>query len=314
MFEEVTKLKKPELLVTPTSVAHIEALLEAGADAFVVGEQKFGLRLAGEFTVAQIKEATALVHAAGKKIYVAVNALFHNDLIDDLDAYMVEVAKLEVDGFIYGDPAVIMACRENNITIPLHWNPETTATNWFTANYWGERGANRAVLARELSMEEVIEIKENANVAIEVQVHGMTCMFQSKRPLLGHYFLYQDKVMEVENRKDNRNMFLHDDERNNKYPIYEDANGTHIFSPNDMCIIDEIDELMDAEIDAFKIDGVLQTADYITQVTALYRKAIDAYVDGTYDDERDALREAVEAIQPAHRPLDTGFIFKETVY
>ena len=314
MFEEVTKLKKPELLVTPTSVAHIEALLEAGADAFVVGEQKFGLRLAGEFTVAQIKEATALVHAAGKKIYVAVNALFHNDLIDDLDAYMVEVAKLEVDGFIYGDPAVIMACRENDITIPLHWNPETTATNWFTANYWGERGANRAVLARELSMEEVIEIKENAIVAIEVQVHGMTCMFQSKRPLLGHYFLYQDKVMEVENRKDNRNMFLHDDERNNKYPIYEDANGTHIFSPNDMCIIDEIDELMDAEIDAFKIDGVLQTADYITQVTALYRKAIDAYVDGTYDDERDALREAVEAIQPAHRPLDTGFIFKETVY
>lgn len=314
MFEEVTKLKKPELLVTPTSVAHIEALLEAGADAFVVGEQKFGLRLAGEFTVAQIKEATALVHAAGKKIYVAVNALFHNDLIDDLDAYMVEVAKLKVDGFIYGDPAVIMACRENDITIPLHWNPETTATNWFTANYWGERGANRAVLARELSMEEVIEIKENANVAIEVQVHGMTCMFQSKRPLLGHYFLYQDKVMEVENRKDNRNMFLHDDERNNKYPIYEDANGTHIFSPNDMCIIDEIDELMDAEIDAFKIDGVLQTADYITQVTALYRKAIDAYVDGTYDDERDALREAVEAIQPAHRPLDTGFIFKETVY
>ena len=310
----MTKLKKPELLVTPTSVAHIEALLEAGADAFVVGEQKFGLRLAGEFTVAQIKEATALVHAAGKKIYVAVNALFHNDLIDDLDAYMVEVAKLEVDGFIYGDPAVIMACRENDITIPLHWNPETTATNWFTANYWGERGANRAVLARELSMEEVIEIKENANVAIEVQVHGMTCMFQSKRPLLGHYFLYQDKVMEVENRKDNRNMFLHDDERNNKYPIYEDANGTHIFSPNDMCIIDEIDELMDAEIDAFKIDGVLQTADYITQVTALYRKAIDAYVDGTYDDERDALREAVEAIQPAHRPLDTGFIFKETVY
>ena len=314
MFEEVTKLNKPELLVTPKSVAHIEALLDAGADAFVVGEQKFGLRLAGEFTIAQIKEATAIVHAAGKKIYVAVNALFHNELIDDLDAYMVEVEKINIDGFIYGDPAVIMACRENDITIPLHWNPETTATNWFTANYWGERGANRAVLARELSMDEVVEIKENANVAIEVQVHGMTCMFQSKRPLLGHYFLYQDKVMEVENRQDNRNMFLHDDERNNKYPIYEDANGTHIFSPNDMCIIDEIDELMDAGIDAFKIDGVLQTTDYITHVTALYRKAIDAYVDGTYDDERDALREAVEAIQPAHRPLDTGFIFKETVY
>ena len=84
------------------------------------------------------------------------------------------------------------------------------------------------MLARELSLDEVLEIKENTEMEIEVQVHGMTCMFQSKRPLLGHYFLYQDKVMAIENRQENRNMFLHDDERNNKYPIYEDVNGTHI--------------------------------------------------------------------------------------
>lgn len=317
MFEEVTMLNKPELLVTPQSLAHIRALLEAGADAFIVGEQQFGLRLAGEFTLQDVKEAVALVHAAGKKIYVAVNAIFHNDRIEALDAYIAEVAKLQVDAFVFGDPAVIMACREQGITIPLHWNPETTATNWFTANYWGERGANRAVLARELSMDEVVEIKENAEVAVEVQVHGMTCMFQSKRPLLGHYFLYQDKVMAIENRKDNRNMFLHDDERSNKYPIYEDVNGTHIFSPNDMCIIDELDELFEAGIDAFKIEGVLQTTTYVTKVTALYRKAIDTFFDEgaeAYDAIRDELQAAVEEIQPDHRPLDTGFIFKETVY
>ena len=228
-------MKKPELLVTPQSVAHIQDLLTAGADAFVIGEQKFGLRLAGEFNVAQVEEATKIIHEAGKKVYVAVNALFHNDRLDALDDYLKEMQRIGVDALVFGDPAVVMAVRELGITIPLHWNPETIATNWFQVNYWGERGSKRAVLARELSLDEVLEIKENAKTEIEVQVHGMTCMFQSKRSLLGNYFLYRDQVMEVENRKENKNMFLHDKERKNKYPIYEDLNGTHIFSPNDVC-------------------------------------------------------------------------------
>ncbi|WP_409370129.1 peptidase U32 family protein [Lysinibacillus sp. 38-6] len=310
-------MKKPELLVTPQSVDHIKALLTAGADAFVIGEQQFGLRLAGEFSVSEVEEATKIIHAAGKKVYVAVNALFHNEKLDALGEYLKEMQRIGVDRLIYGDPAVIIVRREQGVTIPLHWNPETTATNWFTANYWGKRGATRAVLARELSLEEVIEIKEHAEVEVEVQVHGMTCMFQSKRPLLGHYFLYQDKVMAIENRQENRNMFLHDDERNNKYPIYEDANGTHIFSPNDMCIIDELGELFEAGIDALKIEGVLQTPSYVVTVTEAYRQAIDTYFDESedaYDDIKDDLLAKIEEIQPTIRPLDTGFIFKETVY
>lgn len=310
-------MKKPELLVTPQSIEHITALLEAGADAFVIGEQKFGLRLAGDFTVAQVEEATKLIHAAGKKVYVAVNALFHNDRLDALDEYLVEMQRIGVDALLFGDPAVIIAVRENNVTIPLHWNPETTATNFFQVNYWGERGSKRAVLARELSVDEVIEIKENTKHEIEVQVHGMTCMFQSKRALLGNYFLYRDEAMEIENRKENKNMFLHDKERKNKYPIYEDMNGTHIFSPNDMCIIEELNELFEAGIDSFKIDGVLQTFDYTVTVTKLYRQAIDMYFEqgeDAYDDIKSELFEQIEAIQPALRPLDTGFIYKETVY
>lgn len=310
-------VKKPELLVTPQSIEHITALLEAGADAFVIGEQKFGLHLAGDFTVAQVEEATKLIHAAGKKVYVAVNALFHNDRLDALDEYLVEMQRIGVDALLFGDPAVIIAVRENNVTIPLHWNPETTATNFFQVNYWGERGSKRAVLARELSVDEVIEIKENTKHEIEVQVHGMTCMFQSKRALLGNYFLYRDEAMEIENRKENKNMFLHDKERKNKYPIYEDMNGTHIFSPNDMCIIEELNELFEAGIDSFKIDGVLQTFDYTVTVTKLYRQAIDMYFEqgeDAYDDIKSELFEQIEAIQPALRPLDTGFIYKETVY
>ncbi|SOC36370.1 peptidase U32 family protein [Ureibacillus acetophenoni] len=308
---------KPELLVTPKTVDHINELLNAGADAFVIGEQQFGLRLAGEFTVSEVQEATELIHAANKKVYVAVNALFHNDRLDALDNYLKEMQKIGVDALIFGDPAVLVAVRELGITIPLHWNPETTATNWFQANYWAERGAKRAVLARELSLDEIIEIKENSKLEIEVQVHGMTCMFQSKRKLLGNYFLYRGEAMEIENRKENKKMFLHDKERKNKYPIYEDLNGTHIFSPNDMCLIDELTEFFEAGIDSLKFDGVLQTEDYITTVTNIYRQAIDAYFDqgeDAYENVKEELLEKIEEIQPPLRPLDTGFIFKETVY
>ena len=310
-------MNKPELLVTPKSIEHIKALIEVGADAYVIGEQQFGLRLAGDFSINEVEEATKLIHAAGKKVYVAVNALFHNDRIEALEKYLLEVQRIGVDGLLFGDPAVVMVVRELGITVPLQWNPETIATNWFQVNYWHERGAERAVLARELSLDEVIEIKENAKAQIEVQVHGMTCMFQSKRSLLGNYFLYRGEVMEVENRKENKNMFLHDKERKNKYPIYEDLNGTHIFSPNDMCLIDELTELFEAGIDAFKIDGVLKSEEYIVTVTKCYRQAIDAYFDqgeDAYEEIKEGLLEEIQKIQPKLRPLDTGFIFKETVY
>jgi U32 family peptidase len=217
---------------------------------------------------------------------------------------------------VFGDPAVLMAAREVAPDMSLHWNTETTATNWYTCNYWGRKGAKRAVLARELSMDTIVEMKENAEVEIEVQVHGMTCMFQSKRSLLGNYFEYRGKAMEIENRKEQRNMFLHDEERHNKYPIYEDENGTHIMSPNDMCIVDELGEMIEAGIDSFKIDGVLKSSDYILGVTKLYRKAIDLCIEDEdqYDEQKDGFLEEAKSLQPENRPLDTGFFFKETVY
>lgn len=111
-------------------------------------------------------------------------------------------------------------------------------------------------------------------------------------------------------------MLLYDEERNNKYPIYEDYNGTHIMSPNDICVIEELEELFEAGIDSFKIDGVLHSADYITEVTRQYRKAIDLYHEDPdlYDDEKFDMMEAIEDIQPEHRPLDQGFLYKQTVY
>ncbi|WP_042458659.1 peptidase U32 family protein [Neobacillus dielmonensis] len=309
-------MKKPELLVTPTSVHDILPLVEAGADAYVIGEQRYGLRLAGEFNREDVKQAIELAHSAGKKVYIAMNAIFHNEKIEELNDYIRFAADANADAIIFGDPAVLMAVRETAPQMKLHWSTETTGTNWYTCNYWGRKGAKRAVLAREINMDAIVEIKENAEVEIEVQVHGMSCMFQSKRSLLGNYFEYQGKAMEIENRKQQKNMFLHDKERGSKYPIFEDENGTHIMSPNDICIIDEFQDMLEAGIDSFKIDGILKDSEYILAVTKIYREAIDLYFEDPdlYEDKKDDLLAAIEELQPANRPLDTGFFFKETVY
>ncbi|MEH7082107.1 peptidase U32 family protein [Neobacillus drentensis] len=309
-------MKKPELLVTPLTVDDILPLIEAGADAFVIGEQRYGLRLAGEFTREDVLKAIELAHSKDKKVYVAMNAIFHNEKIDELNDYIKFVSDAKADAIIFGDPAVLMTVREVAPDMKLHWSTETTGTNWFTCNYWGTKGAKRAVLAREINMDAIVETKENAEVEIEVQVHGMSCMFQSKRSLLGNYYEYQGKVLEVENRKMEKNMFLHDKERENKYPIFEDENGTHIMSPNDICIIDELQEMLEAGIDSFKIDGILKSSEYILAVTKAYRKAIDLFSEDpdAYEDKKDELLAAIEEIQPENRSLDTGFFFKETVY
>lgn len=308
-------MKTPELLVTPKSIKNLEELIEAGADAFIIGESAFGLRLAGEFSRDEVKEALEIAHKHNKKVYVAVNAIFHNEKIDEMTEYVAFLGEIGVDAIVYGDPAVLMAAREVAPNTLLHWNTETTATSWFTCNYWGRRGAKRAVLARELSLDAVVETKENAEIEIEVQIQGMTCMFQSKRSLIGNYFTYLDRNMDI-SRDSESQMYLWDKERGTKYPVYEDCNGTHIMSPNDICMIDELDEFLDAEIDCLKIDGVLKSAEYIVAITKLYRTAIDAYINNRedYKNIKGDLYSKVENMQPVNRPLDTGFFFKETVY
>lgn len=309
-------MKKPELLVTPFTTDDILPLIEAGADAFVVGEQRYGLRLAGEFNREQVKKAIELAHSKGKKVYVAMNAIFHNEKVEELKDYLRFTAEAKADAVIFGDPSVLLSAREAAPDMKLHWSTETLGTNWYSCNYWGRKGAKRAVLAREINMDAIVEIAEKAEVEIEVLVHGMMCMFQSKRSLLGNYFEYQGKVMEIENRKQQKNMFLHDKERDNKYPIFEDENGTHIMSPNDVCIIDELQDMLEAGVDSFKIDGILKTPEYLQAVTKIYREAIDLYAEDPdlYEDKKEALLADLEAIQPADRSLDTGFYFKETVY
>ncbi|SUK13630.1 peptidase, U32 family [Staphylococcus agnetis] len=307
-----------ELLVTPKSLSHIDTLIDKGADAFVIGEEKFGLRLAGEFNREDLTVATQKIQAAGKKVYVAVNGIFHNYHIPALEDYIAFLHELRVDRIIFGDPAVVMLVKQQDNPIPLNWNAETLVTNHFQCNYWGKRGAKRAVLARELSLEEILSIKAHSDVEIEVQVHGMTCMFQSKRMLLGNYYTFQERQMKIQRQphNDDTQLLLYDEERDNKYPVFEDYNGTHIMSPNDICLIEELEPLFEAGIDSFKIDGLLHDESYISLVTEQYRKAIDFYEASPedYEDEKFMLVDAIEEIQPEHRPFDEGFFYKQTVY
>ncbi|UCZ54391.1 U32 family peptidase [Bacillus shivajii] len=309
-------MKKPELLVTPTCVEDIEPLIDAGATALMIGEEEFGLRLAGEFPREDIEKAVYIAHGKGAKVYVAMNALFHNEKLPLLPDYIQFLDRVNVDAIVFGDPAVLMNVREHAPNMKLHWNTETTATNWYSANYWGRKGAKRAVLARELNMDSIVEIKDEAEVEVEVQVHGMTCMFQSKRMLLGNYMEFQGKDLKVEGRSKDRSLFLHDPEREAKYPIWEDKNGTHIMSPKDMCIIDELEEMIDEGIDSFKIDGILKDGEYLKRITALYREAIDLYIEDSdaYEGKKEDFVREIKAIQPPNRDIDTGFFFKETVY
>ena len=305
-----------ELLVTPKSLNHRKTLIELGADAFVIGEQKFGLRLPGEFNREDVRKAVNLAHEHDKKVYVAVNGIFHNYHLNALENYIEFLHEIRVDRIIFGDPAVVMYVKKQDNPIPLNWDAETIVTNYFQCNYWGGKGAKRAVLARELNLDEILNIKKHANVEIEVQVHGMTCMFQSKRMLLGNYYTFQDRQMKIQRSENDQDLLLYDEERENKYPVFEDYNGTHIMSPNDICLIEELEPFFEANIDSFKIDGILQSEAYINTVTAQYREAIDLYHEDpeAYEDEKFMLIDPIEEIQPEHRPFDEGFLYKQTVY
>lgn len=305
-----------ELLVTPKSLNHMKTLIELGADAFVIGEQKFGLRLPGEFNREDVRKAVNLAHEHDKKVYVAVNGIFHNYHLNALENYIEFLHEIRVDRIIFGDPAVVMYVKKQNNPIPLNWDAETIVTNYFQCNYWGEKGAKRAVLARELNLDEILNIKKHAKVEIEVQVHGMTCMFQSKRMLLGNYYTFQDRQMKIQRSENEQDLLLYDEERENKYPVFEDYNSTHIMSPNDICLIEELEPFFEANIDSFKIDGILHSESYINTVTAQYREAIDLYHEDpeAYEDEKFMLIDPIEEIQPEHRPFDEGFLYKQTVY
>jgi len=309
-------MTKPELLINAGSVSDIQTYIAAGADAVLVGEQRYGLRLPGDLTPDELEPAVAWAHAQGAKVYAAVNRILDNAALSGLDAYVERLAAIGVDALVFGDPAVLTAVRRLKAQPRLHWNAEMTSTNYATANYWAGHGAVRAVLARELNMEQVLEFKRQARVEAEVQVHGITNIYHSKRELVKSYMEHQGRSAAREDRSSARGLFLIEKERQDqRYPIFEDSAGTHIMSSEDICMLDNVPELIDGGVDSLKIDGLLKPAAYNETVVRSYRAAIDAYTadPAGYACDPEWLA-AIERLQDPERELTYGFFYKDQVY
>lgn len=309
-------MKKPELLISAKDIDEVKKVLAAGADAVDIGDEHFALRPAGYFDRDMIAETVTYAHSVGKKVYVLVNTLLSNDRLEGLNQYLLFLQECAVDALVFSDPSILMVMKEEGIDIPLHWNGEMTVTNSESINFWGRKGAVRAVLARELNLDSILEIKTKTTLEVQVQIHGMPAMFHSKRPLVSNYFEFQGRDLKVERSSWDRGLYLRDEERNAEYPIFEDNSGTHIMSGEDICMIHELPELLEEGIDSLKIEGLMKSTAYNEQVVKLYREAIDLYLADPeqYEEKRDWFFEQIEAIQPARRPLTTGFFFKELIF
>lgn len=305
-----------ELLATAASLEEAGALLNAGADALLIGDDRFGMRLAGHFTLKDTAAVIELAHGMGRKVYAGLGGLMSNRLLDELPAYVKAVSELGIDGIEFGDPAVLSAVRSQAPGLKLHWNAEMTSTNYFTANYWGRKGASRVVLARELNMDEITEMVPLLEIEAQVQVHGMTNIYHSKRRLVASYMAHQGRPVEDGNLGKDRGLFLIEAERRDeKFPIYEDINGTHIMSSDDICILEDLHILLQAGVHSLKIEGLLKPIAYNVAVVKAYRHAADLYAadpQGYAFDE--AWLEEIRALQDPERDLSFGFFYKEQVY
>jgi len=306
---------KHELLVTAANVTEARALLQAGADALLIGDDRFGMRLPGNFSLDETAEVAAMAAKHEARIIVSMNNLMSNELLKELPEYVQALGRIGVHAVEFNDPSVLAAIKEHAPHIHLHWNAEMTSTNYATANYWGTKGASRVVLARELNMDEITEMVPFLKVEAQVQVHGMTNIYHSKRSLVQSYMAHQGRPVEGNLGKERGLFLIEAERRDEKFPIYEDINGTHIMSSEDICILEDLHLMMEAGVHSFKVEGILKPLAYNEAVIRAYRKAIDLYEADAeayaYDEEW--LRE-VRELQDPERELSFGFFYKEQVY
>lgn len=294
----------------------MERYIEGGADAVLIGESRFGMRLPGDIGENDIRQAIATAHRLGAKAYVSADKLFRNEELAGLPDYLRLAAEAGADAVVFGDPAVIMCAREAAPNLRLHWNAEMTGTNAAAAAFWQRKGAVRAVLAKELNEEEIADFVRRSTLEAQVQVHGMTNIYYSRRNLLQSYMEHIGREARIVDLGADRGRFLAEAERpEEKLPIYEDANGTHVMSADDICLLEALPELLSAGVRSLYIESLLKTEAYNLAALRSYRSAIDAWAS---DPEgyvfREEWLEAIRAHQDPDRELSFGFLYKEQVY
>ncbi|MBQ1876509.1 MAG: U32 family peptidase [Selenomonas sp.] len=284
--------------------------LAFGADAVYLGGKAYGLRaLGGNFTQDELREAVAYAHARAAKVYVTVNIFPHNADLNGLPDYLRFLQEIQVDGLLVADLGVFMMAKEVAPQLPLHISTQANNTNWRTVCEWQKLGAQRVVLARELSLQEIREIRQHTDVELEMFVHGAMCISYSGRCLLSSYFTGRDANRGSCAQCCRWKYALVEETRPGQYfPIAEDERGTYIMNSKDLCLLPYLPEVMACGVDSLKIEGRMKSVHYAASVTKAYRAAIDSYVK---DPQNFAVRQEwrEELAKVSHRPYTTGFAF-----
>ena len=278
-------MRRPELLIPASSLEVLKIAVIYGADAVYIGGEAFGLRAkAKNFSMEEMREGSRFAHDHEVKVYVTANILAHNDDLEGVREYFKELdsfAKEEKpDALIIADPGVFMIAKEVCPDIERHVSTQANNTNYETYRFWYGLGAKRVVSARELSLNEIKELRANIpdDLEIETFIHGAMCISYSGRCLLSNYFTGRDANQGACTHPCRWKYSIVEETRPNEYmPVYENERGTYIFNSKDLCMIEHIPELMESGIDSFKIEGRMKTALYVATVARTYRKAIDDY-------------------------------------
>lgn len=304
------EIKKPELLAPAGDLEKLKVAVLYGADAVYIGGKSFGLRKnAGNFSYEDMAEAVEFAHKYGKKIYITANIFAHNNDIDKLDNFLETIKELKFDGIIVSDLGIFKKAIKTGI--PVHISTQANTTNYQSALFWYELGAKRVVLARELSLEEIKEIRDKTpkDLEIEAFVHGALCISYSGRCFLSNYMTYRDANLGDCAHPCRYKYYVVEEKRPNQYfPIIENETGTYIFNSKDLCMIEYIDKLVFSGIDSFKIEGRMKSSFYIATVVSNYRKAIDKFIKDPYNfaPEEEWL---IEIAKCSHRSYTTNFYF-----
>ena len=283
-----------------------------GADAVYLGGKAYGLRaFGGNFSREELKEAMEFAHGLGKKVYVTVNIFPHNRDLAALPDYLRYLQEIGADALLVADLGIFTMCREIVSEMELHISTQANNTNWATVRAWQALGAKRVVLAREMSLEEIREIRQKCDVDLEMFVHGAMCISYSGRCLLSNYFTGRDANMGSCAQSCRWKYALVEETRPGKYfPIEEDERGTYIMNSKDMCLLPHIADVIGSGVESLKIEGRMKSVHYVASVVKAYRLAIDAYFDHPDDFHIDpAWIEELEKV--SHRPYTTGFYYHQ---
>ncbi len=305
--------RHPELLIPASSLEVLKTAVMFGADAIYIGGEAFGLRAkAKNFSMEDMREGIAFAHERGARVHVTVNILAHNDDLPGVEEYLKELKELKPDALIIADPAVFMLAKQICPEIERHVSTQANNTNYGTYRFWWELGAKRVVSARELSLEEIKEIREHIPEEMEIEsfIHGAMCISYSGRCLLSNFFTGRDANHGACTHPCRWKYAVVEETRPGEYmPVYENERGTYIFNSKDLCMIEHIPEMIDAGIDSFKIEGRMKTALYVATVARTYRKAIDDYLESAEKYRANMPWYLEQIVNCTYRQFTTGFYF-----